>query len=330
MRPFEPSRRGALLTGVSALALMGSMQQAYAVDPVQTWQVWIEGASFQTTGGSLFGPPAWPGFMGAVFNPAMLPNAGGEIAAGFDYNLAYSPYHFVFDIRGGWSRAATQNSSSNSQQRFFSSFGFFSTLVQTNNSGIIKEHESHTVADFMVGRDLGLGKGLAQFQFGVRVAELNAVTQAQLNFAQTIQNFYFGSLFGTTHSSQTAVGTFRSRFFGAGPRAAFTDSVPLGGKWSAEFAGGIAGLIGNRTLDVAIVTSNGTAYSASYGGATVIFNADAWAGLSYRFTPTFKLTAGLRTDYFNNALLTFSPVTGGTRTVDRNFWGPFVRLTGQF
>src|SRR5271166_5919012 len=108
MRPFEPSTRGALLTGVSALALMGSMQRAYAVDPVPNWEVWIEGASFQTTGGSVFGPPAWPGFFGTVLNPGMLPKTGGEVAAGFDYHLAYSPYHFVFDIRGGWSRASTQ------------------------------------------------------------------------------------------------------------------------------------------------------------------------------------------------------------------------------
>jgi hypothetical protein len=181
----------------------------------------------------------------------------------------------------------------------------------------------------MVGRDFGLGKGLGQFQFGIRVADLNAVTQAQLNTTQTItRSFYFTT--NVTQNSQSAVGTFKSRFFGAGPRAAFTDSVPLGGQWSAEFAGGIAALIGNRTLDAAITTSNGGAFSASFGGGAVIFNADAWAGLSYRFTPSFKIIAGLRTDYYNNALLTFNPLTGGTQTVDRNFWGPFVRLTGQF
>jgi hypothetical protein len=327
--PFEPSTRGALLTGVSALALMGSIQQAYAVDPVPTWQVWIEGASFQTNGGGLFGPAAWPGFMGTVFNPGMSPNTGGEIAAGFDYHLAYSPYHFVFDIRGGWSRAATQNPSSSSTFHTSSFFGIFSTLIDTNNSGIIKEHESHVVADFMAGRDFGLGRGLAQFQVGIRVADLNAVSQAQLNTATTTKNSFYSST-TVTQSGQTAVGTFKSRFFGAGPRAAFTDSVPLGGQWSAEFAAGMAGLIGSRTLDVAITTSPGGFYSAGYGGNAVIFNADAWAGLSYRFTPNFKIIAGLRTDYYNNALLTYNPVTGGLQTVDRNFWGPFVRLSGQF
>jgi len=328
MKPFEPSTRGALLTGVSALALMGSMQQAYAIDPpAPTWQFWIEGASFQTTGGSMFGPAAWPGFLGAVFNPGMSPNTGGEFAAGFDYHLAYSPYHYVFDIRGGWSKASTQNA--NSASSFHTSSFLFSSTVQNNNSGIFTEKESHIVADFMIGRDFGLGKGQGQLQFGIRVADLSAVTQAQLS-TQSTRSFYSNFATGLTQSSQTAVGSFKSRFFGAGPRVAFTDSVPLGGKWTAEFAGGMAGLIGNRTLDVAIVTSSGTAFSAGYGGTAMIFNADAWAGLSYRFTPTFKLTAGLRTDYYNNALLTFNPATGGTQTVDRNFWGPFVRLTGQF
>jgi hypothetical protein len=258
----------------------------------------------------------------------MSQNTGGEFAAGFDYHLAYSPYHFVFDVRGGWSRAATQNPSSSST--FHTSSFFFSSLIQTNNSGIIKEKESHVVADFMAGRDFGLGKGLAQFQFGIRVADLSAVTQAQLNFAQTatVRNFYSSTT--VNQSGQAAVGTFKSRFFGAGPRAAFTDSVPLEGKWSAEFAGGVAALIGNRTLNVSITESPGGFFSAGYGGSAVIFNADAWAGLSYRFTPSFKIIAGLRTDYYNNALLTFNPVTGGLQTVDRNFWGPFLRLTGQF
>jgi hypothetical protein len=171
---------------------------------------------------------------------------------------------------------------------------------------------------------------LAQFQFGIRVADLNAVTQAQLNTAttQTTRNFYSSST--VNQSAQSAVGTFKSRFFGAGPRAAFTDSVPLQGKWSAEFAGGVAALIGNRTLNVAITESTGGDFSAGYGGTAVIFNADAWGGLSYHFTPNFKIIAGLRTDYYNNALLTFNPVTGGLQTVDRNFWGPFVRFSGQF
>jgi hypothetical protein len=328
MPPLESSTRSSLLTGVSALALMGSMSAAYAVDPVPTWQVWIEGASFQTTGGAVFGPSAWPGFLGTVVNPGMAARNGGEFAAGFDYHLSYSPWHFVFDARGGSSRAASQNASSSSSFQTFS--GFFSTLVQNNNSSTVKERERHVVVDFMVGRDYGLGGSQAQLQFGLRIADLNAITQAQLTTAQTrtISSFYSGTT--VSHSSQTAIGTFKSHFFGAGPRVAFTDSVPLRGQLSFEFAGGLAGLLGNRTLDATIAQSPGGLFYAGYGGGTVILNVDAWAGFSYAFTPTFTMLAGIRTDYYNNALLTFNPATGGQQTVDRNFWGPFVRLIGHF
>jgi hypothetical protein len=341
MPPIEASTRGALLTGVSALALAGWTPVADAAEPLPAWQVWIEGGSFETNGGSMFGG-AFPGIASPIANPG-LPHTGWEMAAGFDYREPNSPWHFVFDIRGGQSRGATQNSSSSqsSFSSFHSSFFHSSTTVQNNTvSSTAQERESHIVADFMVGRDYGLGHGLGQIQFGFRVADLFAVTQQQLNAAQTIttNSFYVSSFSNTRHllnssvvgSSQAAVGTFKSRFFGAGPRVAFTDSVPVWGRWTFDFAGGMAALAGDRTLKVSITESPGGLFGSQFGGSAVIFNADAWVGFSYAFTPQFKMTAGLRTDYYDSALIAFNPYTGGLQMADRNFWGPFLRLTGKF
>jgi hypothetical protein len=329
MRPIETSTRGALLTGVSALALLGSMPGADAADALPTWQVWIEGGSFETNGGGMFGGP-FPGMAGPIANPG-LPHTGWEMAAGFDYREPNSPWHFVFDARGGQSRGSTQNSTSTSSTSFFVPSFFGSSVFQTNTtSSAVKERESHIVADFMVGRDYGLGGGVGQIQFGFRVADLYAVTQQQLNAAQVIttRSFYSGTT--VTQTSQAAIGTFKSRFFGAGPRVAYSDSVPVWGHWTFDFAGGMAGLVGDRTLKISITETPGGSFGSQFGGTAVIFNADAWAGFSYAFTPQFKMTAGIRTDYYDKALITFNPNTGALQTADRNFWGPFLRLTGQF
>jgi len=182
----------------------------------------------------------------------------------------------------------------------------------------------------MVGRDYGLGRGVGQIQFGFRIADLYAATQQQLNAAQvvTTRGFYSGTT--VTQSSQAAIGSFKSRFFGVGPRLAYTDSVPITGRWTFDFAGGIAALAGDRTLKVSITETPGGPFGSQFGGTAVIFNADAWAGFSYAFTPAFKMTAGIRTDYYDKALITYNATAGALQTVDRNFWGPFLRLTGYF
>ena len=65
-----------------------------------------------------------------------------------------------------------------------------------------------------------------------------------------------------------------------------------------------------------------------------VFNADASVALSYTFTPRAKLSAGMRFDGYWAALRTLNThFTGdsiGLHNEDRFFWGPFLRLTGQF
>src|SRR5581483_328185 len=125
-------------------------------------------------------------------------------AVGFDYRWAQNPsWHFVFDLRYGRSKKTSVNSSSSSFSTvtsFHSTFPFFtSTITKTSNSSTTTGtlRESHLVADFMIGRDLGVGlASLHQVQFGIRIADLYAKAQATQNNQSSISvttingNFY--------------------------------------------------------------------------------------------------------------------------------------------
>jgi hypothetical protein len=337
MPPIEQSLRGSLLTGASALALSFPAAGAHAQTahhhrtqtthqdavretaqdpPAPTWTLWAEGALSWTGGGS-FNVPSLPG-LGAPYT-AFKPKSGLEGAVGFDYRWPGQPWHFVFDIRYGKSRTATANSSFST-----SAFPIFSSASTTHAT----EHESHLVTDFMVGRDFGLGVGTSEVQFGIRIADLAASAQEQ----EADSGFILFSPFSTT-----AGGTWRSRFVGAGPRLAITGSVPITGLWSFDYGAGIAELFGRRSFNAnassagfSLLGPFATSFVASNSSTVGVFNADGSAALSYSFTPTLKVSGGIRGDYYSSALTTYNVSTGAYKNIDRLYWGPFARLTSAF
>jgi len=339
MPSIQLSMRGTLLTSASAFALSfsGYSAEAQFVLPANStpsqWTVWGEGASFQTGGGSI-NVPALPGLTAPFMG--LSPRGGLEGAAGFDYNWA-GPWHVVFDIRYGRSRTATNNSSSSSSSSFHSTTfkTFFSSHKSSSNSQSAWERESHLVADFMVGRDYGLGTTTGQWQFGIRLADLSAKTWVQQS-ATTSSSFFStyipnGALIrsGSTSSTENASGAFNSRFFGVGPRLAVTGSLPIQVAWSIDYEAGIAGLIGDRSFNYLVTVTPGASLWGSNNNYGIVFNADAWAGLSYALTSQLKVTGGIRADYYADALTTYN-FAGGFTNVDRLYWGPFLRLTGKF
>jgi hypothetical protein len=316
MPPIQPSLRGSLLTGASALALSvsasgaGAQSAGTAKTPEPTLQLWIEGAQFWTGGGK-YNVPTLPG-LGAPFfsfNPA----SGHEGALGFDYRWPNQAWHFVFDIRYG--RTPTKTASTSFSALLPSFFGGLTTGISSSQGS---EHESHFVADFMVGRDIGLG-GTSQVQFGVRVVDLQASAQVQ----QTGTTFFKSSVV------TTASGDWHSRFLGAGPRVALTGSIPIVGWWSFDYSGGIAGLIGSRSFEVSGTNNIGGTFYTNQNPTAFIFNADGWVALSYLLSG-LKVSGGIRSDYYNSALTTYNINTGALQNIDRLYWGPFVRLTGVF
>jgi hypothetical protein len=360
MPPVQPSIRGSLLTGASALALSvsgtGSNAQT-AQTPLQNVSVWVEGAAFWTGGGAT-NFPSLPG-LGAPYT-SFNPPHGPEWAIGADYQPQGQPWHYVFDFRYGQSGTTTvrtSGGSSSSSTSFvpavtqpffgFSSIVFGTTTNQTTSNSFAtqySERESHLVADLMIGRDLGLGANGPELLFGLRVADLHAAGQAQISTQSTTNSttnttFYAPTNAGTvgtttasqsTSSSSSTFASWGSRFFGVGPRLAVTGAVPIMGAWSFDYSGGAAVLIGDQSFNVTVWNNGGPGLGASYGGTTAVFNMDGFTALSYRITPNFKLSAGIRADFYNAALKTYDVSTGGLQSLSRIYWGPFVRLTGSF
>jgi hypothetical protein len=127
-------------------------------------------------------------------------------------------------------------------------------------------------------------------------------------------------------------------FVGAGPRLGVEGSTPLGGGWSVDWLGGAAVLFGERQtsqLQSAGVAALGGAVITT-GQATsntaAVFNVDGQAGLSYWFSPNFKITASYRVDAYLNALKTVTPGTANNSfsNVNQIYNGPMLRLTSSF
>jgi hypothetical protein len=329
-----------LFAGVSTVALTVATPEVRAADmavpkailkappvapalPVLT--IWLEGGGFWTGGGdhnAIFHNDDYYDPEAHEVN-RMKPQVGWEIAFGADYRIAASPWHVSFDLRYGQAHAK--------DKKFFgsnSSDGF-----QGNN---FEEHESHMVADFMIGRDFNLGIGQSQIKVGVRVADLRAT--------QLASGFVTASTFGDPSNSAFS-DKWRSRFLGIGPRAAIDGSVPLGGPWAFDYMAGVAVLFGDRKLERTFAATGNsgcdscnfaTGFTKSYNDSGSVFNVDASGALSYWFTPRAKLSAGVRVDSYWNAIRTLSPnwndqsVANQVINVDRVFWGPFGRLTGTF
>ena len=360
--------RTALFAGVSSLALIVGASQLRAADvpatvpkavlkappPVQVGMltVWLEGGAFWSGGDPfrLVVPDEFVDFfgvsrLGSVPGlAAFRPRVGWEAAAGADWRFADSPWHVSFDVRFGAARSR--------DQAFSTAFTtltpnlFFSEPFSAQER--VRERENHWVADLMIGRDIGLGSGQTQVKLGIRVAGLEAKVHSDAQ-ANTVTSFQ--TCFTNGSGSQSCINHFtpvsaalnldeRSRFIGVGPRQAIEGSFPLGGPWAVDYMGGLAVLFGQRQLDI-----NGTAVSSSaffgFGPtaqfpfhtriteSTSVFNADASAALSYWFTRQAKLSVGFQFDGYWNPLKTVS--TNNVITdVGRFYYGPFVRLAGQF
>ena len=102
--------------------------------------------------------------------------------------------------------------------------------------------EQHALADFSVGRDIGLGLGQSQIKAGLRIAELFSKTNGSANFA--VPSFYSvpGGVFLGARGASINVQQ-QSRFTGGGPRAALEGSIPIGGGFAVDYLGGRCGAV---------------------------------------------------------------------------------------
>jgi opacity protein-like surface antigen len=351
--------KASLLAGVSSLALIvagpGTATAAElpprpaliskAPPAIQNkWTWWVEGGA-----GHLGGDPGLAGLNNPPFD-VTAKSWGWEAAAGFDYRFD-SVWHLSGQFRYGRNKAGSR---SNNPIAVFNVFGttpttaFFPVTRQGSNAA--EREESHWLADFMVGRDLGLGGGLpSTVRFGVRVAQIRGKTTGSAQWNDIPTSVTFSATCAASPTPAVCVSHTRSyrqdnNFFGAGPRLELDGSVPLAPRWSLDYMGGVAALYGRRTAvqKVDINQSTGTYYTltpalrpncatgcpvdAAFSDNAWVFNLDAMLGLSYAITPNVKATLNYRFDGYWNALKGFDS-SGQVTNLNRFYQSALLRLS---
>jgi hypothetical protein len=217
-----------------------------------------------------------------------------------------------------------------------------------------RSEESHTVLDFTVGKDVGLGvfgrEGSSLINAGVRFANFASqssatiIAQPRLEFHDyTILAKYHISL--PNHYNYTAVAQTDRSFRGIGPSLSWDASLPLLGNESSgalTFDWGVNGAvlfgrhkaIGHHTVEALYYSRyKPGAYhvTEAYHHATphnrsrsvTVPNVGGFLGFSMRY-PGAKVSFGYRADLFFNAV---DVGIDSTHSADRNFYGPFATVS---
>jgi opacity protein-like surface antigen len=355
--------RTSLLAGVSSLALViagpgagfaGDLPPrpaiiAKAPPAIQNkWTWWVEGGAAY-----LNGDPGVPGF-NAPFD-VTAKKWGWEAAAGFDYRFD-NAWHVSAQFRYGRNKAGSSSSNPLATFDVFSTFVFPTafTPIPIKGSNTAQHEESHWLADFMVGRDLGLGRGLpSTLGFGVRVAEIRGKTTGSAQWNNIPTTVVFATICSVIPTPAVCVTHKRdytqyNNFFGAGPRIEVDGSIPLAPRWSIDYMGGLAGLYGRRSAIQKVNISqtsqtyfttplpaplkptcvSGCPLNAAFTDHAWVVNADAMIGLSYALTPNIKATLSYRFDGYWNALKAFDR-NGQVTNLNRFYQGAMLRLTAS-
>lgn len=319
--------RQLLLAGVSSIALAFAAPAAMAADlPVKApppvaaaapspWTWWVEGGA-QGVGGDPFVPALNPPFDAA---PARW---GWDIAGGFDYRFDVI-WHLSADFRYGSNGPRHFNSS----QRACASTGIPTCFTPLSGANSATRKETNWVADFMIGRDIGLGLGNSQIQGGVRIAEIRGKTDGVIAWA---------TLFPPPATNQS-IYSQSNYFFGVGPRVALEGNDPLSGPWSIDYEFGVAGLFAHRsTSQTAVLTKAGfpgcfvsCPINASTSSNGVVFNPDAMLGIAYAISATTKISLNYHVDAYFDALRVYNSA-GAPSYTNRIYHGPSLRLTMQY
>ncbi len=215
-----------------------------------------------------------------------------------------------------------------------------------------RNSESHAIADFQVGKDVGvglLGRGTDSIiSFGARYAQMNAKSNAQsidnpdADFVQITSNGFFGHKYRVrayNHVSHGFVERTES-LHALGPSLSMKNTTGLlgtvdDGQLALDWGMNAALLFGRqktKTSHHSTIQFRGNKYyttnvyapiAHSRSRTVTIPNVGGFAGLSYRFINA-KITAGYRADFF------FGAMDGGLdvhNSVTTGFHGPYATLS---
>ena len=343
--------RWKLLTGVSALALAGyvsSAGSAYADDPTHPL-IWLElDGQFaqQKNSEELFVPSfllASPFGGASHVNLEKAPSTIWDKGAQFTFQPSGSDWVISAAIHYG---RISRNEDHSQLISHVPSKYFYNAYQHPISYGA----ESHTVVDFQVGRDVGLGKfggdGSSVLSAGVRFAQFHSKTTVDIKSQPTNHVLYTGYYrFYATFAAER-------KFSGVGPSLSWDGSADIAGNPSAgriTLDWGLNGAIlfgRQRTRTQHQTKENHIAwfysqpnppytgfasripvYHASASSArskrVTVPNVGGFAGVSLRYASA-KISFGYRADFF------FNPIDGGidaAKKEDRAFYGPFASIS---
>jgi iron complex outermembrane recepter protein len=342
--------RWKLLTGASALALAAyasSVELARAEDSAHPL-IWLElDGQFaqQKNGEELFVPPfmfASP-FDGAAHAylekaPPTIWDKGGK--------LTFQPNGSDWIVSAAIQYGRISRKEDHSKLISHVPYKYFYNAYQHPAS---YGAESHTILDFQVGKDVGLGRfgsdGRSAFSAGVRFAQFHSKTTVDIKSQPTNHVLYTGYYRFYADFAATR------NFSGIGPSLSWDASAdiagnPSGGRITLDWGVNAALLFGRQRTrtqhqtkenHIAIFYSHPNPPYTGFASRIPVYqssasstrsknvtvpNFGAFAGMSLRYANA-KISLGYRADYF------FGVLDGGIDTAkkeDRAFYGPFVSI----
>jgi len=277
-------------------------------------------------------------------------------AVGADAKLTFAP-------RGSdWRISAAVRYGRNTGKKSFAQQTLMPTLVPYGTKGNVPPRmelgirangansESHTVLDFMAGKDVGLGMfgGSSVLSAGIRFAQFDARSNVLMKSRPKAKatpsafglanNYYAHNYLGSADRE--------AKFRGIGPSISWAASRRLAGNGdTAEFAldwGLNAGLLFGRQKTRTSHHTSGIYSKFGFGGSKytilsqyqhphqrahsrsiVVPNLGGFAGASLRF-PNAKVSFGYRADYFFGAM---DSGLDTRKSTDRSFHGPFATIS---
>jgi hypothetical protein len=362
--------RWKLLTSASALALtayVSSMNLAKAEDTDRPI-VWIEvGGQFdQFSGqGGPFAPPFVNTFDWGAYSlksPAGLQSTRA-FSLGGDASVSIQPIDsdWIFSASVRYGRAhghkfvhqqKTQVTRFQLPGRFGSKY-FTKTAPASYAQTSAAKSESHVIADFQAGKDVGMGMfgrdGISEVDVGVRFAQLSEKAQATL-YARPGIHFVPGTISGSSFPTLNnyhryhATAHRTNSFHGVGPSISWKASVPIagntpGGEIAVDWGANAAVLFGRQRAKTyhhttGVYHDNSVKYHSTavlppgaghrtQSRSVIVPNLGGFAGLSFRYDDA-KMSFGYRGDFF------FGAIDNGfdtRKTETRGFYGPFASIS---
>jgi iron complex outermembrane receptor protein len=213
--------------------------------------------------------------------------------------------------------------------------------------------EHHLIADFQVGRDVGLGmfggtNGSSIVGLGVRFAQFSAKSNIMLksdpDWHRSPKYFagYKFPKYEVYHSNAASLTADRS-FHGIGPALSWNASAPLAGdangaQIALDFGVNAAVLFGRQKVAIhhhvtgeykakgnsyRHVTSQPTPVNLTRARTMTVPNVGGFAGLSFQYAVA-KISFGYRADLFFNAM---DGGIGTRKLENTGFYGPFARVS---